>query len=74
MFSFAKVWSADKDSLEEIDDNIEDPEEQDSWAQTLQKIATERSSLQTQELTGRGVRRKAAAVFTTVRLQALVII
>ncbi|THV06013.1 hypothetical protein K435DRAFT_744240 [Dendrothele bispora CBS 962.96] len=59
-FSFAKIWTADKDELEEIED--EDQAQGDSWAQTLQKINTEREKLKIQEeaLSGRGVRRKAA--------------
>ncbi|CAL1695101.1 unnamed protein product [Somion occarium] len=64
LFSFAKVWSADKDSLEEMSDETAVQAEQvDSWAQTLERIAAERLQAQEQEATGRGVRRKAAAVF-----------
>ncbi|KAG6885408.1 hypothetical protein C0993_002141 [Termitomyces sp. T159_Od127] len=59
-FSFAKVWAADKDSLEEV----EDVDQGDSWAQTLQKITEERDKVQMQEvvLSGRGVKRRAAAI------------
>jgi len=59
-FSFAKIWTADKDELEEIGDD--EQVQGDSWAQTLQKINAEREKLQTQEeaLFGRGARRKAA--------------
>lgn len=63
-FSFAKVWSADKDSLEEIPEEGPDTADQvDSWAQTLERIAAERTKVQAQETTGRGARRRAAAVF-----------
>lgn len=57
-FAFAKVWSADKDTLEEVGDQ----DQGDSWAQTLQKITTERDKIQSQEiaLSGRGARRRAA--------------
>jgi chromodomain-helicase-DNA-binding protein 4 len=57
-FSFAKIWEADKDSLVEV----EDQDQGDSWAQTLEKIKAEREKLQSQEiaLSGRGVRRRAA--------------
>jgi chromodomain-helicase-DNA-binding protein 4 len=57
-FSFAKIWEADKDSLTEV----EDQDQGDSWAQTLEKIKAEREKLQSQEiaLSGRGVRRRAA--------------
>ena len=64
-FSFAKIWTADKDELEEVADD--DQFEVDSWAQTLQKINDERAKKQAQEEeeSGRGsrrnVRRKAAA-------------
>ncbi|KZT75062.1 hypothetical protein DAEQUDRAFT_659936 [Daedalea quercina L-15889] len=63
-FSFAKIWSADKDELEEVQDEAGD--QLDSWAQTLERIATERAKTQAAEMTGRGVRRKAAAVFPQV--------
>lgn len=66
LFSFAKVWAADKDALEEMDDNPPESVEPDAWAQTLQKIAAERDTHQIQEETGRGTRRKAAAVFPVV--------
>ena len=59
-FSFAKIWAADKDSLEEV---IED-DQKDSWAQTLQKLNLEREKQQEREFaqSGRGARRKAADV------------
>ncbi|KAI0375223.1 hypothetical protein BV20DRAFT_1110377 [Pilatotrama ljubarskyi] len=64
LFAFAKVWSADKDGLEDLPDDVaENPEEADSWAKALQLIATERAKEREKEVTGRGVRRKAAAVF-----------
>ncbi|KAI0361386.1 hypothetical protein OH77DRAFT_1417635 [Trametes cingulata] len=64
LFAFAKVWSADKDGLEDLPDDVaENPEEADSWAKALQLIATERAKEREKEITGRGVRRKAAAVF-----------
>jgi hypothetical protein len=35
-FSFAKIWAADKDALEElIDDTTQSNDQDDSWAQTL---------------------------------------
>ncbi|RDB29203.1 Chromatin remodeling factor mit1 [Hypsizygus marmoreus] len=59
-FAFAKIWAADKDSLEEV----EDVDQGDSWAQTLQQITSERDKAQAQDIaaSGRGVRRRAAAV------------
>ncbi|KAF9479710.1 hypothetical protein BDN70DRAFT_878461 [Pholiota conissans] len=62
-FSFAKIWSADKDLLEEV---VED-EQKDSWAQTLQKLNTEREKQQEREIaqSGRGARRKAADIANT---------
>ncbi|KAL5533979.1 hypothetical protein ACEPAG_439 [Sanghuangporus baumii] len=59
-FSFAKVWSAQKDDLDEFPDEVEDEAQGDSWAQTLQKIALERQGAEDREQTGRGARRKAA--------------
>ncbi|EGO30851.1 hypothetical protein SERLADRAFT_444458 [Serpula lacrymans var. lacrymans S7.9] len=61
LFSFAKVWAAEKDSLEELDDAPEN-DQRDSWAQTLQRVAAERDVAQAKEATGRGVRRRVAAV------------
>jgi chromodomain-helicase-DNA-binding protein 4 len=35
-FSFAKIWAADKDTLEELnDDTTQSNDQDDSWAQTL---------------------------------------
>jgi hypothetical protein len=59
-FAFAKIWAADKDSLEEVADDLPD-DQGDSWAQTLQRIASKGQDIQVQEATGRGVRRRAAA-------------
>ncbi|KAI8990487.1 SNF2 family N-terminal domain-containing protein [Trametes punicea] len=64
LFSFAKVWSAEKEGLEELpDEEADHPDEADSWVKALQLIATERAKEREQEVTGRGVRRRAAAVF-----------
>ncbi|KAJ6604478.1 SNF2 family DNA-dependent ATPase [Mycena vulgaris] len=59
-FSFAKIWAAEKDSLEEV---VEEEDQGDSWAQTLQKINEERENARAHEiaLSGRGARRRAAA-------------
>lgn len=63
-FSFAKVWSADKDALEDMADEKEaDGSHIDAWTQALERLAAERKQAQADEVTGRGVRRKAAAVF-----------
>ena len=69
LFSFAKVWSAEKDSLEELSEEAAQQAEQvDSWAQTLERIANERQQAHAEEAltSGRGVRRKAAATFNQV--------
>jgi chromodomain-helicase-DNA-binding protein 4 len=35
-FAFAKIWAADKDTLEEMaDDSTQSNDKDDSWAQTL---------------------------------------
>ncbi|KDQ63375.1 hypothetical protein JAAARDRAFT_169132 [Jaapia argillacea MUCL 33604] len=61
LFAFAKIWSADKDTLEELE---EVPVDQgDSWAQTLERITAEKERVVAQEVTGRGARRKAAPAF-----------
>ncbi|PPQ64493.1 hypothetical protein CVT26_002032 [Gymnopilus dilepis] len=63
-FSFAKIWSADKDAMEDV---VEDDQTADSWAMTLAKINAEREKEQQREiaLSGRGARRKAADVAKT---------
>ncbi|KAF9502487.1 hypothetical protein BDN71DRAFT_1479184 [Pleurotus eryngii] len=59
-FEFAKIWSADKDSLEEVQ---ETDGNDNSWSLTLQKIAAEQASARVAEkASGRGVRRKATNV------------
>ncbi|KAJ7654999.1 SNF2 family DNA-dependent ATPase [Mycena polygramma] len=59
-FSFAKIWAAEKDSLEEV---MEEEDQGDSWAQTLQKINEDREKVRAHEIatSGRGARRRAAA-------------
>ena len=72
-FSFAKIWSADKDELEDLEtDNAEREAQDDAWAKTLQKIAEERAKEEAVEVSGRGTRRKAAPVFPQVRGQSFV--
>ncbi|KAK0464991.1 SNF2 family DNA-dependent ATPase [Desarmillaria tabescens] len=58
-FSFAKIWTADRETLEEV----RDEDQGDSWTTTLQLITAEHEKIQQREVaaTGRGVRRKAAA-------------
>lgn len=65
-FSFAKVWTADKDELDEIVDD--DQFAIDSWAQTLQKINEEMAIKQAQEEeeSGKGGRRHARRKTATV--------
>ncbi len=53
--------------MEELaDEATEQSEEADSWAKALELIATRAAAGQEKEQTGRGVRRKAAAVFPQV--------
>lgn len=67
LFAFAKVWSADKEGLEELAEGLPEPaEEADSWSKALELIAARKAVEKAKELTGRGVRRKAAAVFPQV--------
>ncbi|KAI6008336.1 SNF2 family DNA-dependent ATPase [Pisolithus orientalis] len=66
-FSFAKVWAANKGTFEDIGNETPEPHD-DSWAQTLQRIAVAKNTSQVHEATGRGVRRKAAASFPQQRL------
>ncbi|KAJ8083792.1 hypothetical protein PM082_002558 [Marasmius tenuissimus] len=58
-FSFAKIWTSDKDQLQEV----RDENQEDSWALTLQKINAEMELAKAKEAAhlGRGVRRKATA-------------
>ena len=66
-FSFAKVWSAEQD----VEDTPDERAQEDAWAQTLARIAEERSKERAKEETGRGVRRKAAAVFPQVCVRVI---
>lgn len=53
--------------MEELaDEATEQSEEEDSWAKALELIATRAAAEKEKEQTGRGVRRKAAAVFPQV--------
>ena len=49
--------------MEEVEDHVPQDQALDSWAHTLQRIDLERQKEREIEVTGRGVRRKAAAVF-----------
>ncbi len=51
--------------MEEVDDGDLQAQE-DTWAQTLAQIAEKKEKERAMEVTGRGVRRKAAAVFPQV--------
>lgn len=67
-FEFAKVWAADKDTMEEIQEDVQDTEQGDSWALALERIAAAKGAEQVTEVTGRGARRKAAAIFPQQKL------
>ena len=59
-FAFAKVWTAENEVLEELEDQeIEYTETTDTWAHALELIAKEHAQVKATERTGRGVRRKA---------------
>ncbi|KAH8835703.1 SNF2 family DNA-dependent ATPase [Flagelloscypha sp. PMI_526] len=57
-FAFAKVWTAEQDALQEIEEDTQ----VDSWAETLKKITEERDRVAAEEAAqfGRGARRAAA--------------
>ncbi|KAJ7786129.1 SNF2 family DNA-dependent ATPase [Mycena metata] len=59
-FSFAKIWAAEKDSLQDV---VEEEDQGDSWAQALQNLNEELEKTKANEaaLSGRGARRRAAA-------------
>lgn len=59
-FSFAKIWAAEKDTLQEV---VEEEDQGDSWAQALQNLTEELEKTKASEiaLSGRGARRRAAA-------------
>jgi hypothetical protein len=60
-FSFAKVWTAENDALEELEEQAnKHTATPDSWAHALELIAKEQEQMKVTERTGRGVRRKAA--------------
>ena len=69
-FSFAKIWTADKDALEEFPDDVsEKPEESDSWALTLQRLAEKNKEVEEAQVIGRGARRAAAAAVAALKPQ-----
>ncbi|KAG1726934.1 hypothetical protein EDB19DRAFT_1943698 [Suillus lakei] len=41
-FTFAKAWAADKDTMEEIQEDVLGMEQGDSWARALERIAAEK--------------------------------
>jgi chromodomain-helicase-DNA-binding protein 4 len=59
-FSFAKVWAARKDELEEV---VEE-DQTDSWAHALQRLNEQKQMDHNRQLaeSGRGVRRRAADI------------
>lgn len=59
-FSFAKIWTSEKESLEELQEDANLDQQSDAWQLALQRLAQERETERAMELTGRGVRRKAA--------------
>ncbi|KAH7910697.1 hypothetical protein BJ138DRAFT_1064605 [Hygrophoropsis aurantiaca] len=70
-FSFAKVWAAEKDSLEELQDKIPENDQGDSWTQALERIAAAKGATQALEATGRGARRRAAPAFPQQNLDSI---
>lgn len=72
-FTFAKVWTAENEVLEELEDQaLEHTETTDTWARALELIAKEQVQSKAAERTGRGVRRKAA-IAAENQVQSLVI-
>lgn len=57
-FSFAKVWTAERAALAEMEE--EPVEEEEAFAETMAKIEMEREMDKATEVSGRGVLRKAA--------------
>jgi hypothetical protein len=57
LFAFAKIWTADKETGEELGDE----DQADAWTQALQTITAEREKLTIQEIekSGRGAGRRA---------------
>lgn len=52
--------------MEEVGDTLPDVDHGDSWAQALDRMAAKQNAAKVKEVTGRGVRRKAAAAFPQV--------
>ncbi|KAG1727002.1 hypothetical protein EDB19DRAFT_1943526 [Suillus lakei] len=66
--SHKSIWAADKDTMEKIQEVVPDMEQGNSWARALEQIATEKGAKQVTEVTGRGARRKPAAIFSQQKL------
>ncbi|KAG1732817.1 hypothetical protein EDB19DRAFT_2002935 [Suillus lakei] len=54
--------------MEEIQEVVPDMEQGNSWARALEQIAAEKGAKQVTEVTGRGARRKLAAIFPQQKL------
>ncbi|KAF8519115.1 P-loop containing nucleoside triphosphate hydrolase protein [Hysterangium stoloniferum] len=62
-FGFAKLWVVEKDSMEEIiEDTPPDTEENGFWEDVLARATNEKAKAKAAEVTGRGAKRKAAAI------------
>jgi tRNA U34 5-methylaminomethyl-2-thiouridine-forming methyltransferase MnmC len=60
---FAKLWVVEKDSMEEVaEDPTPDTEENGFWGDVLARAAAEKAKAKAAEVTGRGAKRKAAAI------------
>lgn len=68
-FSFAKIWAADKDGLEEMADEDAVAVQADAWAQTLQRMADERAKMQAAEVNAGGRPSRRAAVMAMQKPQ-----
>lgn len=65
-FGFAKLWTADKDALEEVQEDTAQDQDTTFWDAVLAKVTEERAVAAAAEVTGRGAKRRAA---TTIKVR-----
>lgn len=62
-FGFAKLWVVEKDTLEEVSEDVTaDAHDDGFWGDVLARAAAEKAKAKAAEVTGRGAKRRAAAV------------
>lgn len=60
-FGFAKLWVVEKDTMEEVVEDVSaDAQDDGFWGNVLARAAAEKAKAKAAEVTGRGAKRRAA--------------